>query len=179
VSTIDGSSSESEFSRNVKIGVSGHQNLGSEETATWVRAEIQNALLKENFLSGISSLAAGTDQLFAQIVLDLNRPIEVVIPCEHYEDAFSDPKAVEIFRELKARATKSYLLPYREPSEKAFFEAGKRVVQMSNVVVAVWNGKPAAGMGGTGDIVKYALRAGKKVLHLHTERKTVRLLKDS
>jgi hypothetical protein len=160
----------------VKIGVSGHQNLGSKETAIWVRSEIRNALSKQNFLSGVTSLAAGADQLFAQAVLALNRPIEVVIPCEQYEEAFGDAKAVEVFRELKARASKTYLLPYREPSEQAFFEAGKRVVQMSDMIVAIWNGRPAAGLGGTADIVDYALQCDKRVFHINPVDLTKRIL---
>jgi hypothetical protein len=71
------------------------------------------------------------------------------------------------------------MLPFTVPSEEAFYEAGKRVVQISDLMIAVWNGKPAAGLGGTADIVKYSLASGKPVVHLHPESKTSQILETS
>ncbi len=47
---------------------------------------------------------------------------------------------------------------------------------MADLMVAVWNGRPAAGLGGTADIVKYALNSGKPVLHLDPESRTTEML---
>ena len=51
--------------------------------------------------------------------------------------------------------------------EKSYLEAGKRLVNESDTLVAVWDGKTAKGPGGTGDIVAYALKSGKKVIHIN------------
>ncbi|MCA1708813.1 MAG: hypothetical protein LC808_38260, partial [Actinobacteria bacterium] len=53
---------------------------------------------------------------------------------------------------------------YDSPSEDAFFAAGRRVVDLSDVVVAVWDGMEAKGKGGTGDVVTYARDNGIPVV---------------
>jgi hypothetical protein len=162
----------------MKVGISGHQDLGPVEKITWVREELRSQLDCRSFSSGVSSLAAGADQLFARVVLELGHNIEVVIPCGQYESAFEDADAVQTFRWLKAKAARSYLLEFPAPSEEAFFAAGRRVVEISDLLFAVWDGKAAAGAGGTADVVKYALKHRRQVLHINPIAKTTRLLED-
>jgi hypothetical protein len=160
----------------VKIGISGHQKLGSRNNVDWVRKSIRHELEHLGAITGVTSLAAGADQLFAEIVLELGRPIEVVLPCDNYHSAFKDPAAARMFEILKRQATDCYSLPFPNPSEQAFFEAGKRIVEMSDLIIAVWNGKPAAGLGGTADIVNHALKLGKKVFHINPDSLTTHFL---
>src|SRR4051794_31315930 len=87
--------------QNMRIGVSGHQDLGSKHSIEWVRTHIEKELAKRDFHSGISSLAEGTDQLFAQIVLDLGKQLEVIVPCHDYETAFQNSIAAAKFLQLK------------------------------------------------------------------------------
>jgi hypothetical protein len=47
-------------------------------------------------------------------------------------------------------------LPYPTPTEAAYFAAGKLIVNRCDLLLAVWDGQPAGGLGGTGDIVGYA-----------------------
>lgn len=54
--------------------------------------------------------------------------------------------------------------PVRDPH----LEHGRWVVRWSDVVVAVWNGLPAAGTGGTADTVVLAVRKGLPVLWIDT-----------
>jgi hypothetical protein len=151
----------------MKVGVSGHQQLGSIDTIKWIKCQLLLQLQRTDFSCGISSLAAGADQLFAKTVLDLGRDIEVIIPCTDYESAFENSTAREEFRRLKKRARQCFLLDYAGPSEKAFFAAGKLVVEMCDLLFAVWDGEPAAGLGGTADVVKHALKSGKEVFHIN------------
>ena len=160
----------------MRVGITGHQELGSHETKAWIRGQIHNALNKENFACGVTSLAAGADQLFACVVLELSRPIEVIVPCGRYEEAFTNPIATKLFRRLRGRATHCYTLPFCAPSDDAFYQAGKRVVETSDSLIAVWNGKPAAGLGGTADIVRYAIECRREVLHINPATLTTRLL---
>ena len=162
----------------MKIGISGHQDLGSADKITWVREELRSQLDSRTFSSGVSSLAAGADQLFAHVVLELGHEIEVVIPCAEYETAFDDANAAKMFRQLKENAARCYFLKFSAPSQEAFFAAGRRVVEISDMVFAVWDGKAAAGLGGTADVVKYALKHSRQVLHINPIAKTAHLLKD-
>ena len=62
------------------IGVSGHQNLGNEETVEFVGNKFRELLLTyrvwaeqhDRELVAYSALAVGADQLFVTIALDLN-----------------------------------------------------------------------------------------------------------
>jgi len=54
-------------------------------------------------------------------------------------------------------------LSFDEPSEEAYLAAGCRVVDMSDVLLAVWDGQPARGKGGTGNIVEYARSRATRV----------------
>jgi hypothetical protein len=68
------------------------------------------------------------------------------------------------FEQLLARASEVTTLEHDKPSEEAFWAAGQLVVDESDQVIAVWDGKPAGGLGGTADVVRYAEKSGKEVL---------------
>ena len=56
-----------------------------------------------------------------------------------------------------------------EPSEAAFLAAGRLVVERSDVLAAVWDGKPARGSGGTADVVDYAKELRREVVVIWPE----------
>jgi hypothetical protein len=94
-------------------------------------------------------------------------PFVAVIPCVQIESSFQSEEERNIFRRHLAAASETISLPFEAPSEAAYFEAGKAVVDRSDVLIAVWNGRPAKGLGGTADVVTYALENGKKVIHIN------------
>jgi predicted Rossmann fold nucleotide-binding protein DprA/Smf involved in DNA uptake len=146
------------------VGVTGHQDIPDAALA-FLEKEITRVLrhLGKDF-TGVSSLAAGADQLFAEIVLQLGGHLHVVIPCERYEETFIDRQTFNTFRHLLEKADIVETLKHGTPSEKAFLDAGHRVVELSNVLVAVWDGREARGKGGTADIVHYARERGIDVV---------------
>jgi hypothetical protein len=123
------------------------------------------------FLVGVSSLAGGPDQLFARTVLDLGGTLEVVVPAEQYRDGL-DPDEQHGYDELVAKAEHVERLPFVESTELAHLAAGQAVVDRSERLVAVWDGKPARGTGGTADIVSYAHQKGVPVAVLWPESAT-------
>jgi hypothetical protein len=114
-------------------------------------------------LMGVCSLAVGADQLFAQAVLDAGGTLHVVIPCERYDETFGRADLVR-FRELLGSAAQVETLANPEPTEKAFLNAGYRVVDLCDLLVAVWDGEPARGLGGTADVLDYARSAGRETV---------------
>jgi hypothetical protein len=122
---------------------------------------------------GVSCLAAGADQVFAAIVLELGGRLKAVIPCQRYVESFASQSAKERFAELLARSDECETLAHPQPTEQAFLDAGKRVVELADTVIAVWDGKPSRGKGGTADIVRYARECGKNAVVIwpqNTER---------
>lgn len=138
-----------------RIGASGHQDLPG-EGLEYVTTRLRDLLLRTSEdLVGICSLAVGTDQLFARTVLQAGGQLHIVVPSSGYRTAFSR-ETVRAYDELLSAASSWETLSFEAPSEEAFLAAGQRVVENSDLLVAVWDGKPARGRGGTGDVVSYA-----------------------
>jgi len=146
------------------VGVTGHQLIPPKAVA-FIEASIEQTLRNDAAgLVGVSSLAAGADQLFARIVLRMGGSIHAIIPCADYEAAFRDDRAREGYRELLDVAGIVEQLDHNSPSEEAFLDAGQRVADRSDRLIAVWDGVDAQGKGGTGDIVSYARECGIEVI---------------
>jgi hypothetical protein len=144
----------------MKIGATGHQLIPS-QALEFVTQGI-NRLLDDvkGDLVGVSSLAAGADQLFASGVVGRGCRLEIILPCQGYEKTFTRPEDLKNFHSLLERAATVETLSFAAPSEEAYLAAGCKVVDLSEMVLAVWDGQPAKGKGGTADIVEYARRRG-------------------
>jgi hypothetical protein len=140
----------------MRVGISGHQDLPAHVIPEITR-ELRSQLKALGEVTGVTSLAAGADQLFASIVLDLGGDLEVIIPATDYDSTFSGSD-LEAYRRLLARAHNVYRLSFPKPTEEAFFAAGMDMVKRSEKLFAIWDGQPAQGIGGTADIVHYAER---------------------
>jgi hypothetical protein len=147
-----------------RIGVTGHQDLPP-SAIDHIRGGVSEIIgsLKSPLI-GYSSLAAGADQLFADELLKAGGQLHAVVPCENYETTFNG-KGVEAYERLVRAATTVTQLPYREPSSEAYDAAGAWIAEHCEVMIAVWDGRPARGLGGTADAVAHA-RALAKVVHI-------------
>jgi len=146
----------------MRVGVTGHQNLPASALA-YVRAQVEDFLGQcPQPLTGIASLAVGAYQLFAEAVLRHGGQLHVVVPSAGYEQTFGDEDRA-LYEKLRDAAAKVQTLEYPEPSEDAVLAAGSRVVDLCDLLVAVWDGKAARGRGGTADVVEYAKNNGKHV----------------
>lgn len=144
-----------------RLGVTGHQNLPDEAT-DWIRHSVRASLLAIPNLKCICSLAVGADQLVATEALAAGGGIEVIIPSAHYRDLYKG-QALTLYDNLLGRATSIEVLDFAQPSPEAFLAAGKTVVDRCDQLLAVWDGLPAAGPGGTGDVVHYAIEVNVPV----------------
>ena len=148
--------------KSVRIGFTGHQGLDA-GTEISVLVALEALLSQVLPVTGISSLAEGSDQIFARAVLDSGGTLEIVVPCKEYEQTFNSEIALSNYRSLLSRASRVIELDYLAPTEEAFWAAGQRVVLECERVVAVWDGKPAVGLGGTADVVEFARKRGMQV----------------
>jgi hypothetical protein len=111
---------------------------------------------------GVSSLAVGADQMFAELILAVGARFDAIIPCDQYERTFNFEDRNRYAALLK-RAASIERLAFPHPSEEAYLAAGQRVVDLSDMLIAVWDGRQAQGKGGTADIVTYANSRGTRV----------------
>jgi hypothetical protein len=137
----------------------------------WTKARVDEQLKALHPTLCISSLAIGSDQLFAEEALRKTIPVLAVIPLANYEHCFKDAN-IQRYRDLLAKCS-VLNLDGKGNEEKCFLEAGKVIVDRSDVMIAIWDGHPAAGKGGTADVVEYALCKRTPLIHLDPVNRTV------
>jgi hypothetical protein len=142
-----------------RVGITGHRDL-PDPTCRLVSAAIANELGRLDSIAGISSLAEGADQIFAEHVLEVGGALTAVIPSAHYARSFATSAGKATYRRLRAKATEVIELPFRSPSNEAYWAAGQRVVALAEVLLAVWDGTPSRGVGGTAEVVAFAGERG-------------------
>ncbi len=160
------------------VGISGHRELGDNAVLNFVHGQIEALLvdLKRNHenIIALSALAKGADTVFAEIALKLCYKLEVIIPFSDYEEDFDTHESLECYQMLSEKASKIHQLRYKNRSNEAYLAGGYWIVDNCELLVAVWNGKPAVGKGGTGDVVKYARRKKRVLWHINTATLNVR-----
>jgi hypothetical protein len=146
----------------VRFGVTGHQILPAivvdRAVDHWRRVLPSGAELH-----GVSCLADGADQLFAAHVLAVGGILEAVLPCEDYASSLNPQASRARFDDLRKAAATVITMPYQRPGEQAYLAAGKALVDRCDHLFAVWDGRPARGLGGTADVVTYARARGRPV----------------
>ena len=142
-----------------RVGITGHRDL-HDPTCGLVSAAIALQLGEFGSVHGISSLAEGADQIFAEQVLRAGGVLTVVIPSARYARSFGTSAGEAAYRHLRAQAREAIELPFSAPSDEAYLAAGQHVVVLADVLLAVWDGTPSRGVGGTADVVAFAGQCG-------------------
>ncbi|WP_370944064.1 hypothetical protein AB5J62_33825 [Amycolatopsis sp. cg5] len=139
-----------------RLAITGHRAL-PEQTERLVdqalRAEIERHA--NGLLTGVSCIADGADALFARAVLDAGGGLVVIVPAAGYRDALP-AEYHSTYDALIAQAGEVIKLDHAESNSEAHMDASLRMIEHADELVAVWDGKPARGYGGTADVVAVA-----------------------
>jgi hypothetical protein len=139
----------------------------------WVAGTLRSEFARTGRISNaFSSLAVGSDQVFADIAISLGITVVAVLPMEGYERHFEGQDLAR-YRRILNRSERVQLKWNGDP-ERAFFEAGKFVVDKSDLLFAIWDGEPADGLGGTADVVDYAEKSSCKIIQIDPIKRQVR-----
>lgn len=140
-----------------RIGITGHSNLTA-DSVPLVRRALDEALKPyvDELLIGVSCLARGADQLFAEAVLDAGGALEVVLPSVDYRENKVKPHNLDRFDGLIMRSSLVRYMPHRTAGRGAYEDANEAVLGGIDRLFAVWDGRSADGKGGTGDAVEAA-----------------------
>jgi hypothetical protein len=120
----------------------------------------------------VSPLAEGADQMAAEAALARGWQLQAVLPFDRdtYVADFNDEDSRARFHQLVAAATCTLELP-GDPHDRleAYVMAGRGTVAHCDILIAVWDGLPPRGRGGTGEIVELAIARGAAIVHLPVE----------
>jgi hypothetical protein len=147
-----------------RIAITGHRGL-PDPTRALVDAALRAELRRHGSaapLVGVSCLADGADALFAQAVLDEGGSLVAVLPAQRYRERLPADYH-PTFDSLLQQAAEVVTLDYDQPGREAYMAASVRMVDGADHLVAVWDGQPAAGHGGTADVVTHAQAHGVPV----------------
>jgi hypothetical protein len=130
----------------------------------------------------VSPLARGSDRLAAEAALKTGYELYVPMPfaLDEYKKDFKGAEKpserpltaeadVAQFDQLFMHAGASLALDGgRHEQDRAYEAVGRFVVRHSDLIIAIWDGEPVGGRGGTADIVEYALSNGVPVWWIPT-----------
>ena len=117
----------------------------------------------------VSPLAEGADQMAAEAALARGWQLQAILPFDRraYLADINDQDSRARFERLVGSATCTLELPGdpHDPLE-AYVMAGRGTVAHCDILLALWDGLPPRGRGGTGEIVELAIARGTAIIHL-------------
>ena len=114
----------------------------------------------------VSPLAEGADRLAAEAALAAGFRLVCPLPFprDEYARDFAESASEAAFRALLARAAVVDELPGSRttPAAKqaAYAAVGARVLDGADLLLAIWDGRPSRGSGGTAEVIARARRRG-------------------
>ncbi|MGA2752609.1 MAG: hypothetical protein ABSE53_02490 [Terracidiphilus sp.] len=175
----------------VQIGVTGHRpNRLSPDVASSLPGQCEQVLKAIAALASrahdplvhspeapllriLSPLAEGADRIVAHAGLALDADLQCPLPfhAEEYCRDFAAQASRDEFHALRAKASAVFEADGTRDAEAAAYERiGRIVLEQSDFLIAIWDGEPAAGQGGTTQIVEEALAQNVPVFWLHASQ---------
>ncbi|MFJ3905669.1 hypothetical protein [Streptomyces sp. NPDC090025] len=153
----------------MRVGVTGHRGLGVEAESR-VRELLQATVgtYDPDELIGVSCIADGPDAWFAEYVLAHGGRLEVVVPADEYRESLPE-EHWPTYDRLMDNAAEVHLTGMADSNSASHMAGSEILVGLVDELLAVWDGKPAWGFGGTADVVSYAERTGVQVRILWPE----------
>jgi hypothetical protein len=164
------------------VGVTGHRPSGLRDADTQVlRAAVRSSL--ERLAAAdpgvprrlVSPLAEGSDRLVADEASALGWELVGFLPFarEEYEKDFHTAESLREFDRLLGKARQVQELAGRRDTkahrDSAYTAVGRLVLEVSDVLVAIWDGQGARGEGGTAQIVGEAAQRGLPTVWIPSE----------
>jgi hypothetical protein len=117
----------------------------------------------------LSALAEGADRYAARLAPDAGLGLSVALPfaITEYERDFDDIGSRAEYHRLIAAAERVLVLPGRRDTLPGAYDAvGTVILENADIVLAVWDGGPSAGKGGTTDLLERAAAMGMPIVHV-------------
>ena len=177
----------------LSVGVTGHRaDMLPPESADSMRERVRDVLTLVEQAGGdlsrrnepqfagerigrrfVSPIADGADQIAAEVALELGWELQAVLPFDRkrYRASLANHGARERFDALISQAGCVLELPGDSKRElDAYVMTGRATVAHCDILIAIWDGLPPRGRGGTGEVALAAITHGTAVIHLPPDR---------
>ncbi|HZZ20303.1 MAG TPA: hypothetical protein VFE25_13080 [Opitutaceae bacterium] len=159
------------------VGFSGHRLLEDHEgvgraigaSLTALRSEVPGEWI------ALSSVADGSDKAFVAQARRLGLSWHAILPLPKAEFAKDfTPGEWENVEQMLAGAEDLRVITEYGTREDAYLDCGVETVNGADVLMAVWDGQPARGKGGTAEVIDYARALGKPLIIIDASTLQVR-----
>lgn len=177
-----------DYPATLRIGVVGHRTIDEPEAvAREVRRALSEIQAREardgdrrepTRLQVLSALAEGADRLAARALLEEpGSALIAVLPFEKedYATDFETAESRAEFYDLLEIAQKVEVVGPTPSRVEGYERAGRLIVDTSDVMLAMWDGGPSRGRGGTAEVIEYARATNVPVFWIRTNRGSVAL----
>ncbi|MEO7409907.1 MAG: hypothetical protein ABIU10_01105 [Sphingomicrobium sp.] len=164
----------------VRLGAIGDEialALDTVEAEALALFEREGALFAKTapMLTLVSPLADGADQMAAQAGLARGWRLQAILPFDRktYIRDFEGHESQARFISLIEQADCVLELP-GDPDDdaEAYMAAGRATIAHCDVLIAIWDGQPPRGRGGTAEVVHLAVAQGTPVIHIPADGET-------
>jgi len=163
----------------IRVGAVGHRRLEDwPALAAQVRVALEtivcwapSSTMTSLRFSVVTALAEGADQLVAaEVLTQSDATLEVVLPlpADQFTERWESQESVRQFHALLGRAELVTVMPRVKTPEAGYVQANDYVVARSEGVIALWDGQPARGPGGTAEVVAMARARGLPLIWIET-----------
>ncbi|HEV7667448.1 MAG TPA: hypothetical protein VGS22_02910 [Thermoanaerobaculia bacterium] len=175
----------------IRVGVTGHRDVKDGELLrgavrrvlteisqfahTLASGELKDYTEGTPVLSLVSPLAEGADRIVADVARELGFDLRCPLPftIDEYSEDFETPESkAQFFNLLESAGSKGVLQLDGDPRQrqKAYKAVGHTMLVQSDVVIAIWDGKPEKGEGGTAEIIRAAHSLALPVVWIHARQ---------
>lgn len=149
----------------ITVGVTGLRDLTGFDIAALrdrICAELHALKQGRDTARMLNSIAAGADQLCAEIGLSLGYELVCPLPFAAYRDDFQGDN-LKRYDDLLGKANDVLIVSDRTDKDAAYLAAGRYIADHCDILAAVWDGRPQDSICGTAAVAAYARGLGKAI----------------
>jgi hypothetical protein len=159
------------------LGVTGHRpNKLRPEAIARISTQTEQMLAELAAICGglgiVSGMAEGADRIVVKLALSRGFELRCVLPfaAAEYERDFASQQSREEFHTLLGCASRVHELAGNPAARSAAYEAaGRAMLEQCDILLAIWDGRPAAGRGGSAQMAKEAVARNMPIIWINSE----------
>lgn len=158
------------------LGWTGHRVIPNERAVTEAVREVISELTSRSpdgtvvgvsGWMGLGSAAIGADLIVARACLQCGIPVRIVLPCSQDRMLALTPEGHKSdFARICAASEVAPTVVRSKDNDVDHLAVAREIAMSANVLIAVWDGSPARGPGGTANVVELSRERGTRIIKI-------------